>query len=118
MTMWLETHPLSKAPSAKRPSRRYPRVVFSVPITLRHLTASGVRTSPGMSLDISKGGMGALVQGQLQVGETVAIDLPVAERMLSTVAIVRHTSNVSSGFEFIGLSPEEQSQILSIAGHS
>jgi c-di-GMP-binding flagellar brake protein YcgR len=116
--MWLETHPPSKAPSVKRPARRHPRVLFSVPITLRHLMAGGVCTSQGISLDISTGGMRALVQGHLQVGETVAIDVPVAARMLSTVAIVRHTSSLSCGFEFVGLSPEEQSQILSIVGHS
>jgi hypothetical protein len=79
--------------------------------------AGGVRTSHGISLDISEGGVGALVPGRLWIGDTVAIDLPLPERMLSTVAIVRHTSSVSSGFEFVGLTPEERDQILSIAGY-
>jgi len=96
--------------------RRYRRSLFTVPLTLRHLTGHGVRTSHGISLDISEAGIGALVQGSLRVGETVAIDLPLPERTLSTVAIVRHTSSVSSGFEFVGLMPEERLQILSVAG--
>jgi len=55
--------------------RRYPRTLFSAPITLRHLCRGGVRTTRGMSLDLGEGGLGALVQGDVQVGETVAIDL-------------------------------------------
>jgi hypothetical protein len=31
---------------------------------------------------------------------------------------VRHTSNVSSGFEFVGLTPEQRLQITSMIGHS
>lgn len=97
-------------------ARRHPRMLFSVPVTLHHLIAGGVRTSHGISLDISEGGIGALVQGSLCVGETVSIDLPLPDRMLRTVAIVRHTSSVSSGFEFVGLTMEERLQILSGRG--
>ena len=99
-------------------ARRHPRALFTVPLTFRHLTGGGVHTSHGISLDISEGGIGALVQGTLRVGETVAIDLPLPMRTLSTVAIVRHTSTVNSGFEFVGLTPEERLQILSLAGNS
>lgn len=96
--------------------RRHPRALFSVPITFHHLTAGGVRTSHGISLDISEGGIGALVRGSLHVGDTVALNLSLAGNELKTVAIVRHTSNVSSGFEFVGLTADERSQIVSIAG--
>ena len=96
--------------------RRHRRALFSVPVTFHHLAAGGVRTSHGISLDISEGGLGALVQGRLEVGETVALDLPLAERLLSAIAIVRHSSDLSSGFEFVGLTPEERMQILSVTG--
>ena len=99
-------------------ARRHPRALFTVPLTLRHLTGHGVRTSRGISLDISEGGIGALVQGTLRVGETVAIDLPLSKRTLSTIAIVRHTSTLNSGFEFVGLTPEERVQILSVGRNS
>jgi hypothetical protein len=78
----------------------------------------GVRSAHGITLDVSEGGLGALVQGSLQLGETVAIDLSLPERMLSTVAIVRHSSRVSSGFEFVGLTPEEKLQLVSVVGQS
>ena len=96
--------------------RRHPRAIFSVPLTLHHLMSGGVRTSHGISLDVSAGGMGALVQGSLSVGETVAIDLPLRESTLNAVAIVRHTSKERCGFEFVGLTTEERSQIMSVAG--
>ena len=98
--------------------RRHPRTLFSVPLTLHHLMPGGVCAAHGISLDSSAGGGGALVQGGLRVGETVSIDLPLPEGTLKTVAIVRHTSHVSSGFEFVGLTPEERQQIVSITGHS
>ncbi|HLZ41432.1 MAG TPA: PilZ domain-containing protein [Candidatus Sulfotelmatobacter sp.] len=97
-------------------ARRHRRALFSVPVRFHHLAAGGVRTSHGISLDISESGLGALVQGSLQVGDTVALDLPLAERMLSAIAIVRHTSDLSSGFEFVGLTPEERLHITSVAG--
>src|SRR5438309_1956348 len=57
------------------PVRRYPRALFSVPIRLRHLMAGGISTTRGITLDISESGLGALVQGDLRLGETVEIDL-------------------------------------------
>jgi len=42
-----------------RPQQRYPRALFSVPVRLRHLEVGGIRSSSGISLDISEGGHGA-----------------------------------------------------------
>jgi hypothetical protein len=64
-----------------------------------------------MSVDISEGGMGAIVQDDLRVGETVKIDLPLPGGALTMVAIVRHTSSSRSGLEFLGLTPEERLRI-------
>jgi hypothetical protein len=101
---------------AKSP-RRHPRALFSVPVTLHHLTPGGVQTSRGITLDISQAGLGAMVQGDLRLGETVEIDLPLSERMLNAVAIVRHTSSMRSGFEFLGLTAEERVQITNAVGN-
>jgi PAS domain-containing protein len=67
--------------------RRFPRALFSIPVKLRHLVAGGIQTSRGITLDISEGGLGALVQGDLRLGETVEIDLQFAERPSIAVAI-------------------------------
>jgi hypothetical protein len=115
--MQLGTH-TGPAPGGYEFRRRYRRALLSVPVTLHHLIPGGVGVSYGISLDICEGGIGVLVQGTLQVGETVSIDLALAGKAIRTVAIVRHTSTVNSGFEFVGLTPEERSRIVSVAGHS
>jgi c-di-GMP-binding flagellar brake protein YcgR len=94
--------------------RRYPRSIFTAPLTLRHLGAEGVRKLRGITLDVSEGGMGALVQGDLRLGEAVEVDLQLDEQVLNAVAIVRHTSSVRSGFEFLGMTSEERSRITEI----
>jgi hypothetical protein len=100
-----------KPHDANEPFRRHARTLFSVPVSLRHLSPGGVRATRGISLDIGEGGMGAIVQGNVQIGDTVAIDLRLWEQSLTTVAIVRHTSGVRSGFEFVGLTPDERIKI-------
>ena len=97
-------HSAIESHEAKLSSRRHTRMLFSVPITLRHLCRGGVRASHGISLDLGEGGLGAIVQGDVHVGDTVAI--------------VRHTSSVRSGFEFVGLTPEERLQITSVLAQS
>jgi len=115
--MRVASDPRSVAMNACRCARQHPRSLFSVPITVHHLVAGGVRASRGISLDISEGGMGALVQSDLMVGEAVEIDLPLPGSVLSLVAIVRHTSNTCNGFEFLGLKQEERLQITDIVGN-
>jgi hypothetical protein len=84
--------------------------------TLRHLCRGGVRASRGISLDLDQGGLGAIVQGTVHVGDRVAIDLRRSEQLLTTVAVLRHTSSVRSGFEVVGLTPEERPLITSAIG--
>ena len=98
------------------PVRKHSRALLSVPLRLRHLMGGGIQTSRGITLDISEGGIGALVQGDLRLGETVELDLQLPGRLLNAIAIVRHTSNVRSGFEFLGMTAEERLQIANTCG--
>lgn len=102
---------------AQRIQRRYPRALFSVPVTLHHLTP-GSRPTRGITLSIAEGGMGALVQGSLSVGETLTVDVPLPECMLSAIAVVRYSSRENSGLEFIGLTPEQRTHITRVVGHA
>jgi hypothetical protein len=102
--------------SAGHFDRRHPRAIFSVPINVRMLMPGGVHNTRGVSLDLSESGIGALVEGQLQVGDTVGIDLQFPDYPLRAVAIVRHTSNVRSGLEFVGLTAEERGHLAGIVG--
>jgi hypothetical protein len=108
--MRFETRPLP-ASAYSNGVRRHPRILFSVPITIDHLSDGGVRSSHAICLDISEGGMAALVQSRLEVGQTVEIHLPLPKHYLTAVAVVRHASKLRSGFEFVGLTPEERSHI-------
>jgi c-di-GMP-binding flagellar brake protein YcgR len=96
--------------------REYPRALFSVPLKLRHLTPGGPLAAHGISLDISEGGLGAIVEGNLRIGEAVEIDLALGKRKWSAVAVVKYASNTRCGFEFQGLNQDERRQILSFAG--
>jgi hypothetical protein len=118
MPAHIHLHPATPSHDTTVPFRRHPRTLFSVPIMVRHLSRGGVRTVRGISLDLGEGGLGAIVEGDVHVGDTVAIDLRLTGQSLTTVAIVRHASIVRSGFEFVGLTPEERVQITSVIGHS
>jgi c-di-GMP-binding flagellar brake protein YcgR len=113
----LQNEPLNRT-RLKSERRRHRRSLYSVPIKLHCLMPGGVLTSRGISLDISEGGIGALVQSELMVGEAVEIDLQLPQCALCTVAIVRHTARARSGFEFLGLTPEERRQIARVMGVS
>jgi c-di-GMP-binding flagellar brake protein YcgR len=113
----IKAYPQPDAFFPKGSPRRHVRSLYSVPVRFHYLMPGGVRTSRGITLDISEAGVGALVQGDLRVGETVKIDLPLSEHTLSAVAIVRHTSKVRCGFEFLGLTAEERQQITVATSH-
>jgi len=111
----MQSTPLLPSPrSSPRGTQRYARILFSTPITLHYLTTRGIRSSRGVSLDISEGGLGALVEGSLQAGNTVAIDVKLPEFDLKTVAIVRYSTSVRSGFEFLGLTMEERQRLAGL----
>lgn len=110
------THPASKEQHLSETVRRHRRTLFSVPISLCHLANGGVRSDRGITLDLSHGGMGAVVKGQLQIGDVVTIDLNLPAGKLHVVAIVRHTAHVRSGFEFLKLTPEDELLLASTIG--
>jgi len=94
--------------------RRYPRMPFSVPVKFHHLRAGRTWTSTGISLDLSEGGFGALVNGKLSPDETLEVELPISNNNLRLIAIVRYCSDFGCGLEFLGLTAEERSMIAEI----
>ena len=117
-TMQVGAYSVSGVKTAYAGVQRHRRILFSIPLTLRHLMHGGVRASRGISLDISESGIGALVEGGLHVGDTVEIDLQLPDWQLNAVAIVRHTSSIRSGFEFFGLTADERVQLAAIVGRA
>ncbi|MFZ3263608.1 MAG: TonB family protein [Terriglobales bacterium] len=99
---------LEKAP--RRGSPRYPvNVAFDV-IALR----SGVPENlPGRCTDLSEGGVGGMVAGELASGQQVAVELrlPNVGVPVRARALVRYHGRLRCGFEFVGLSVEQQELI-------
>ena len=112
--MSLESRLATSSRYANGGVQRYPRSVSSIPFSLRHLLPNGLQETRGITLDISEGGIGALVQGSVSAGETVLINLAMPRGPLNTVAIVRYHTGNRSGFEFLGLTAEERKTIASV----
>ena len=106
----------TKAPRPRGERRMHQRVIFSVPLKLYHLMPGGISSARGISLDLSESGVAALVQMDLMIGEAVEIDMQLPTSSLCAVAIVRYYTKTRSGFEFVGLSPQERSQISAALG--
>jgi hypothetical protein len=70
-----------------------------------------MQTTRGISVDISEGGLGAVVQGHVVVGEICGIDFHLRAHPFNAVGIVRYVSSPQSGFEFLGLTAEERLEI-------
>jgi PilZ domain-containing protein len=115
--MYPDLHKTSSGATVCHGVRQYPRVPFCATLILRHLITGGIQRTRGMSLDISEGGLGAIVQGELVVGDAVEIDFSIAGQSLSAVGIVRHASSQQAGFEFVELTAQERSQIATTIGH-
>jgi len=96
--------------ASRRAFSRHPIDVRLDVIALR----SGVPDNlPGRCTDLSEGGMGAVVAGELTAGQMVAIEfrLPHVAVPLRGRALVRHHAQLRCGFEFVGLAAEQREMI-------
>jgi len=104
------SHSRARGHATRRHSLRY-RVQAPLDVTVLR---SGVPdTVPGRLVDLSGGGLAAVMAGELLLGETVGVEiqLPSAAPALRTRAMVRHHNQLRCGMEFIGLSAEQQASI-------
>jgi|GraSoiStandDraft_43_1057313.scaffolds.fasta_scaffold578110_2 PilZ domain len=109
--MQLETR--SSAASARQYSRerRYPRHFLSAPVTTWGLLNARPQVTRGLTLEISVGGLSAVLCGPPKRGERVSVRLNLLNDVFETLAIVRHSSPARTGFEFLEPSPELLSSI-------
>lgn len=104
--MHLETR--SSAISAEQygVERRHPRHLLSAPVTTWGLLNAGPQVTRGLTLEISLGGLSAVLCGPPKRGERVSLRLNLLNIAFETSAIVRHSSSARTGFEFLDPSPE------------
>lgn len=85
--------------------RRHARYRFSEPLTVRRHDGTHLE---GMSVEISEGGMSAIINGALRPGDVVQMQ-PVTG--VTTSAMVRHKLGMLYGLEFLGLDNDQVDKI-------
>jgi TonB family protein len=97
-----------------RPLRRvFQRHPINAPLDLIVLRSGVPETLPGRCTDINEAGVGAVVAGELVLGQRVAIELrlPNVGLPVRVRALVSYQSRLHCGFEFVGLSVEQREMI-------
>jgi TonB family protein len=94
----------------RRATSRYP---IHVPLDVIALRSGVPENLPGRCTDLSEGGVGGMVAGELSAGQQVAVELrlPGVGVPVRARAIVRYQGQLRSGFEFVGL-PVEQREMI------
>ena len=91
--------------TASTDRRRHKRFRLSVPISISGSDASII---PAMTLEVSEGGLSAVLVSELQIGDTVKV-YPVAGETLT--ARVCHRVGKVYGFEFLDVSDQQVSRL-------
>lgn len=97
----------------KTPRRGFLRFPVKVPLDVIALRSGIPQNLPGRCTDVSEGGVGAMVAGELAAGQQVAVELrlPNVGLPLRARALVRYQDKVRCGFEFVGLAAEQREMI-------
>lgn len=96
------------------PGRRHvPRYAISVPMNVTALRSGVPQGLPGRSVDVSEGGICAVVAGDLFPGELVGIEFRLPHLSLSvlTKARVTYQQPMRCGMQFLGLNPQQRETI-------
>src|SRR4051812_10075120 len=82
--------------------RRFARTHVELPIVVRSM-ASAASLIRGHSLNLSEGGAGGILSGELMPGQVVLMELMLnTEEAVRVNARVRHCTQPYCGFEFLG----------------
>ena len=99
--------------SAAGAQRRVPRCPLAVPVRVTVVRSGIPNAIPGRSLDLSEGGIAAILGGDLLPGDPVAVEflLPQMGLGLHAKAVVRHRTPLRCGLAFQALSVEQRAII-------
>jgi len=103
---------LALAPAVIFP-RRVSRHAIAIPVDVTVLRSGVPNNIPGRSLDLGEGGMLAVLAAEFRPGDSVGLEfrLPDVSAPLRAKAVVRHQAQLQCGFEFVGLSQDQQASI-------
>jgi len=93
--------------------RRVSRHAIAIPVDVTVLRSGIPNNIPGRSLDLGEGGMLAVLAAEFRPGDSVGLEfrLPDVSAPLRAKAVVRHQAQLQCGFEFLGLSHDQQASI-------
>jgi PilZ domain len=99
--------------------RRTPRYAAALPVDVTVLRSGVPRLIPGRSFNLSPGGVGVALAGELRLGELVGLELRVPSRNhpLQAKAVVRHRRLLACGLQLLSLSAEQMEMIQLCANH-
>jgi hypothetical protein len=93
-------------PASNRIASRY---VFEIRFRIRVIQGTYERLVGGWSRDLSESGLAAFVAEELQVGDKVVLELPIAgEKKLAIPARVARRLGTQYGFQFTALGMEQR----------
>ena len=97
----------------KTPRRNSPRYPTNVALDVIALRSGVPENLPGRCTDLSEGGVGGMVAGEIAAGQQVAVELrlPNVGVPVRARALVRYHGRLRCGFEFVGLSVEQREMI-------
>src|SRR5215471_7739025 len=98
------------APASQTPPRRsFHRFPINVPLDVIVLRSGIPDSLPGRCVDLSKDGVGAVVAGELCIGQQIGIEfrLPNVGVPVRARVVVRYHDQLRCGLQFLGLSSEQ-----------
>ncbi len=101
-------------PNASRVERRqFARRALAVPIDVVVLRSGIPSTIPGRSVDLSEGGVAAVVAGEFRPGESVGLELklPFGLESVQARALVCHQQRLCCRFQFMAMRPESRNAL-------
>ncbi len=99
--------------------RRFSRHRADFPLKATSLREDGYAEIRGRCGDIGRGGMGTVLTAEVPAGEVVSVEfsLPSSAQSFAVRAIVRYRRGFMHGLEFLGLTPEQESDIAAFCAN-
>lgn len=97
--------------AGKKERRRAPRYPFDQRLTVTAKVQGKQTTIYGRTIDISECGLGTVISGFLERGESVSLEFNTSAGELRLTALVRFVHGFRHGFEFIGMSAADSQKL-------
>lgn len=97
--------------AGKKERRRAPRYPFDQRLTVTAKVQGKQTTIYGRTIDISECGVGTVISGFLERGESVSLEFNTSAGELRLTALVRFVHGFRHGFEFIGMSAADSQKL-------